>query len=89
MHGRHEFREEYELRPKFLEEESDEVYAKRNAARKEERVLRVLPDAVVNFDETESKFQAWITYQQTGCGDLFEKYCSNETTTTTTSKKKT
>ena len=48
MHDATSF-EKSELRLKFLEEESDEVYAKRNAARNEERVLRVLPDAVVNF----------------------------------------
>ncbi len=82
--------EKSELRLKFLEEESDEVYAKRNAARKEERVLRVLPDAVVNFlTKQESKFQAFGHDEQTGLRRfILRSTRSNETTTTTTSKKK-
>ena len=82
--------EKSELRMKFLEEESDEVYAKRNAARNEERVLRVLPDAVVNFlTKQESKFQAFGHDEQTGLRRfILRSTRSNETTTTTTSKKK-
>ena len=72
--------EKSELRLKFLEEEADE----RRATTMDERVLRVLPDAVLNYlTKEESNFEGFGTDEHQTCARRFILRRSKEMTTTT------
>jgi hypothetical protein len=76
--------EKSELRLKFLDE--DEGDESRAMARNEARVLRVLPDAVLNYlTKEESKFESFGWCEQT-CAKRFILRRNKETPTTTTGK---